>query len=172
MLVWLSMTILASLLCCHAYGGTGDSPACISKDLPILLGRKGYVQSPSWQVAVGGIYYPETEQYVPAALEVHLSDVDTPSFSAVEDSQTPIIIFLLKDAHTNKVLHQVQQPHHDLVVMEHYEDRAHETFTYNLSTHVVFLDLPEGWENQDLWVDVISHKGNVIYSTSLTEAER
>ena len=49
---------------------------------------------------------------------------------------------------------------------------VYSAFTYNLSLHVVFLDLPEGWENQDLWIDVISHKGKVIYSTSVTEAQR
>jgi len=171
-LVWLLMTLLASLFCCHAYGGAGESAVSDSKDLPPSLVQKTYVQGPSWQVAIGGSYYPETEQYLPAALEVHISNVDTPSFPAVEYPQIPIIIFRLKDAATEKVLQQVKQPHQDLVVREHYEDRAHETFTYNLSMHVVFMDLPEGWQNQDLWIDVISHKGKVIYSTSLTEAQR
>ena len=105
-------------------------------------------------------------------LEVHISDVDTASFSAVEDPQAPIVTFRLRDAYTKKILQQVQQPHYDLEIAWHYEDRPHETITYNMSLHVVFLDLLEGWEKQDLWIDVISHKGKVIYSASVTEAQR
>ena len=61
MLVWLLMTLLASLLCCHAYSGAGESPVSDSKDLPLPLVQKTYVQGPSWQVAIGGSYYPKTE---------------------------------------------------------------------------------------------------------------
>ena len=118
------------------------------------------------------MYYPEVEQYFPAVMEVHMSDVVTPSFLAMEDPEALIVTFRLIDAHRKKVLQQVKQLHHNEEITEFFEDGSRKTFAVSFSIQIVFLDLPEGWENRDLWVDVISHKGNVIYSASVTEAER